>query len=102
MSALRHLTDDQIQEWLDGRLTRSEVARLEAHLDGCPGCRAEVEGWRALVEELSALPALSPTPGFSGRVLDAVGHPSRARLPLAARIRAAIAGMVPGRRALDA
>jgi anti-sigma factor RsiW len=92
----RHLTDDQIQEWLDGRLTEGMVGRLEAHLEGCVRCRAEVEGWRALVEELSTLPALSPTPGFSGRVLDGVGHPTEVRLPWAARVRATLGGWLRG------
>lgn len=93
--AIRHLSDDQIQDWLDGRLPRNEVGRLEAHLDGCARCRAEAEGWRALVHELSALPPLAPTLGFSGRVLDAVGR-AQSPLLLAARIRAALRSWVGG------
>lgn len=90
--ALRHLTDDQIQDWLDGRLPPSEVGRLEAHLDECARCRAETEGWSALTAELSALPTLAPAPGFSGRVLDALARPAEERLPLAARVRALVGG----------
>jgi predicted anti-sigma-YlaC factor YlaD len=96
----RHLTDDQIQDWLDGRLTLSEGGRLDAHLEGCARCRAEVEGWRVLVEELSALPTLTPAPGFSGRVLDGIGRAER--LPLAARVRATLAGWLPGKAAVEA
>jgi anti-sigma factor RsiW len=40
MDQNRHLTDEQIQEWLDGRLTQSEGGRLDAHLEACPRCRA--------------------------------------------------------------
>src|SRR6476646_3721256 len=87
---IRHATDDQLQDWLDGRLSREQLTRLEAHLDACPACRGEAETWRALVAELSSLPALEPRQGFSGRVLDAVGRRPEPRLSLAARARALV------------
>jgi anti-sigma factor RsiW len=90
----RHLTDEHIQDWLDGRLRASESARTEAHVEACPRCHAEVEEWRALLGELAELGELAPHAGFSGRVLDAVGdaqarrvHSPRA-VSLAARVRA--------------
>jgi anti-sigma factor RsiW len=88
---IRHATDDQLQDWLDGRLSREQLTRLEAHLDACPACRGEAETWRALVAELSSLPALEPRPGFSGRVLDGVGRSPEPRLSLAARVRGLVA-----------
>jgi anti-sigma factor RsiW len=83
----RHLTDEHIQDWLDGRLTAPEAAQTEAHVDACPRCRAEVDGWRALLGELAGLGELAPHAGFSGRVLDAVGGAS-ARVSSVARVRA--------------
>jgi anti-sigma factor RsiW len=83
----RHLTDEHIQDWLDGRLTAPEAARAEAHVDACPRCRAEVEGWRTLMGDLAGLGELAPRVGFSGRVLDAVGG-APTRVSLAARVRA--------------
>lgn len=85
--AIRHLTDDQIQEWLDGRLDRPVGARLEAHLEACARCRVEVEAWRAVITELAALAPLAPPPGFGGRVLDAVGRHAEAKASLADRVR---------------
>ena len=89
--AMPHLTDERIQDWLDGRLSASEAARIEEHVDGCPRCRAEVEGWRSLMGDLSVLGELSPRSGFGGRVLDAVGGSARERISLAARVRSWLA-----------
>lgn len=71
-----HLTDERIQEWLDGRLSRPEAARVQTHLDGCARCRAEAEVWKSLVADLSSLPALVPAVDFSGRVLSELEHES--------------------------
>ncbi len=83
---IRHLSDERIQEWLDGQIPAGEIAQIQSHLDGCIRCRAEAEGWRALVAGLSSLAALAPTSGFAGRVLDAVGRSAPERESLAARI----------------
>jgi len=83
-----HLGDERIQDWLDGGLSESETARIEAHLEECPRCRAEVEGWQALMGELAVLDQLAPRAGFGGRVLDAVASPAPVAVPLAARVRA--------------
>jgi anti-sigma factor RsiW len=85
--SMPHLTDERIQDWLDGRLSASEAARIEDHVDACPRCRAEVEGWQALMGELSVLEELAPRSGFGGRVLDAVGSAAPERVSLAARVR---------------
>ena len=69
-----HLTDQRIQEWLDGQLSQREAARIQAHLDGCARCRAEAEVWRDLIADLSSLPALVPAADFSGRVLAELGQ----------------------------
>ena len=69
-----HLTDQRIQEWLDGQLSQGEAARIEAHLDGCARCRAEAEVWRDLIADLSSLPALIPAASFSGQVLAELGQ----------------------------
>jgi len=73
-----HLSEERIQDWLDGRLPPPDAAAVEGHVGACPRCRAEVEGWRALMGELSGLEALAPQTGFSGRVLDAVEGPTYA------------------------
>lgn len=93
-----HLSGERIQEWLEGGVPAGDAARIQAHLDGCARCRAEVQAWEALLRDLATLPALSPREGFRGRVLDAVGRTQPTRLPLAARVRAALSART-GRRA---
>jgi anti-sigma factor RsiW len=91
-SESRHLSDERIQDWLDGRLSAADASRVEAHVEACPGCRAEVEGWRTLMSDLGGLETLAPHAGFRGRILDAVAAqaatPAPDRIGLAARMRA--------------
>jgi hypothetical protein len=39
---LAHLRDDELAAYLDGRLTAAERGRVEAHIDACDVCRAEL------------------------------------------------------------
>ncbi len=62
-----------------GRLPESETAALLAHADGCPGCRAELDGLRAVAGALGhadpdrvSLPP-APPPWLRESVLTAVG-----------------------------
>ncbi|MDP9869715.1 anti-sigma factor RsiW [Streptosporangium brasiliense] len=74
-----------------GRLPKTETATLLAHADGCPGCRAELDGLRAMAgalghadpDRVSRLPA--PPPWLRESVLTAVGtrHARRRRRRLA-------------------
>lgn len=43
--------------WLDGGLSPEESAQVEAHLEQCPGCRAEMQALREMAGALGALPA---------------------------------------------
>ena len=64
----RHLDAAQIQAYLDGELGDTELA-VQAHVDGCARCRAEVEAWTALLENLNSLGDLVPAEGFAARVM---------------------------------
>lgn len=44
-----------IYEYIDGNLSAPERAAFEAHLSGCPGCRAAFEERRAIAEAASSL-----------------------------------------------
>lgn len=76
-----HLTEERIQEFLDERLSAEERVAVQAHLDRCAGCRAEVEAWRSVFARLERIPELSPSSGFVDRVAAAIpetkGTPSR-------------------------
>jgi len=78
---MRHLTSQQIQEFLDQQLTRKESGLVQEHLDGCAQCRSEAEAWTLLFSDLSGLPELQPGPGFLAEVLQGaqVPEPSAGR-----------------------
>ena len=114
---MRHLTSEQIQEFLDKGLPRREEALVREHLSVCPGCQEEVEGWSLLFTELASLPELDPGPSLSRQVLSRlpvrdsaaarvrgwVGAPSSAR-PQGEHIPAEglqdyVEGVLPGRTA---
>lgn len=53
-----HLSDEHIQEFLDGRAYDS--APLCRHLDACPSCRRAADEYRVLFGLLAAEPVYSP------------------------------------------
>lgn len=68
---LTHLSADDLDAWLEGRLGSARAG----HLRHCAECRDLVERERALVELLGALPRLAPAVGLEDRVM------ARVRLP---------------------
>lgn len=62
----RHLTDEQIQEWLDGTLTAQST--ITEHLTHCSRCQAEVAAYRSLYQELNQTVAFSLSPDFAANV----------------------------------
>lgn len=68
---------EQMSQALDGLLTEAEREALEAHLAGCPACRAD---WAALVELHQAMGELEETPapeGFADRVMERIREEAR-------------------------
>ena len=63
-----HLSPDDVESWLNGALD----AERTRHLDLCPACFDRVQMEREIVEQLSGLPALTPSAGFSDRVMASV------------------------------
>jgi hypothetical protein len=53
--------EEELSAYLDGRLSPAESTRLENHLASCEPCRRHLEGLRAVVEGLRALPS-APAP----------------------------------------
>jgi hypothetical protein len=52
--SLPHLTDEQIQEYLDGQVSDRDAIRI--HLESCELCRDTVKGYRALYHALESQP----------------------------------------------
>jgi len=58
---VRHCTD-ALAEYAAGVLTDLEAAPVEAHLIGCPSCRAALAGWTAVAEATAAPGNKPPSP----------------------------------------
>jgi anti-sigma factor RsiW len=56
---------EQLSAYLDGRLERTEAARLEARLSQDPQLRRELQELRATVRVLSSLPQIRPPRSFT-------------------------------------
>ena len=67
----RHLLPDEIDQLLDGEAGFG-VAPLQAHVDACPTCRAELAEARQVVSALERLPHFAPSPLFADRVMSQV------------------------------
>jgi hypothetical protein len=66
-----HLSPDEIDAWLAGQLDQA----LQQHLDHCQACLERARAEREIVDHISALPLMSPAPGFADRVMAAVVVP---------------------------
>ncbi len=97
-----HLAPARIQALLDGPLPQRIRARVEAHLALCLRCAKEVAAWRAMLDDLNALPAVRPTAGFRDRVIQGLRERTAVVLvstpTLSDRVRAGVLGIVPATR----
>ncbi len=75
-----HLSPDDVDAWLVGRLSHSQTS----HLETCLECREVVESEGELVRQLAALPMLAPSPNLVGHVMARLAQ-TRPALARAAR-----------------
>ena len=78
---------ESIYEYLDGGQSAAERAAFEAHLAGCPGCRAALAERRAIAEAAISLPAIEVPADFAGAVMSRLSARPAEEAP-AARARA--------------
>ena len=76
---------DRIEEllplYLDGELSLSESAEVDAHVESCAECAAALETYRSLESSLASMPGFMPDPGgVSGAVTRRLGIAKRRRL----------------------
>ena len=82
-STHKHIGQDTLNEYLDGRLFGRPLERVEQQLGDCDACRQELEELRATVAMLQALPMEEPRRSF---VMSAPPpEPARARPNIALR-----------------
>ncbi len=65
--AVRHLTDEQIQRYLDGGISRDSDA--SHHLQHCQACMRQLELYREVYESLQQDVGFKLTPGFAESVM---------------------------------
>lgn len=75
---------DRLSEYVDGELTREDVAACEAHLAACAECRAVTEDLRAVTRTAAALPADDPARDLWPGILSAI-TPEAKVIPIAMR-----------------
>jgi hypothetical protein len=63
-----HLSLDEIDAWLEGSLAPAQ----QRHVEHCQVCLEQLRVEREIADQIGALPLLSPTPGFSERVMASV------------------------------
>ena len=63
-----HLSPDEIDSWLAGTLARE----WRQHLDQCQACLERVRAEREIMDQITALPLLSPEAGFADKVMASV------------------------------
>ena len=82
-STHKHIGQDTLSEYLDGRLQGRPLERVESQLGDCDACRQDLEALRATVAVLQALPMEAPRRSF---VMSAPPpEPARARPNVALR-----------------
>jgi anti-sigma factor RsiW len=84
-----HLVPERLQDFLDGALPKPQMARVQAHLNTCDGCRREAAAWSLLMGELALLPRVSPAADFADQVM------ARVRLKTAAAVAPATPARLP-------
>lgn len=67
--AAEHLSPERLQDYVDGVIPDRQMARIDAHVEGCTACRAEVSEWQGLFAGLGTLQTMEPSDGFYERVM---------------------------------
>ena len=75
----RHLTDSEIQSYLDGKLNDEQYKFCNRHFQICQSCRHELQRYEKLYAGLKESPAIQFSPEFSHTVLNKIETHRRSR-----------------------
>lgn len=89
-----HLSEETIQDLLEGAYGPRRTKRLEEHLAACTECSLEFDTWAVVFSGLDGLSGFAPGTGFRERVMARVD--TTATLPLGARMGRHLARLVKG------
>ena len=67
--ALNHLTDSDIQNYLDGNLTHKQISTIEQHIADCESCKNEVANYHELYQGLKEDTGFKLSPNFSQSII---------------------------------
>jgi len=70
--ALEHLTDQNIQDYLDRNLSADQSAKVRQHLNECAACRSQFEVYQKLYSELSAEVSVALSPAFVTAIMQKI------------------------------
>jgi hypothetical protein len=76
---MEHLTEAQLNEYLDNQLEGTALAHAQAHLDECADCRERLASLQTVFQTLDALPEEIPAHDLTPSILNAL--PQRSSLP---------------------
>jgi len=69
---MTHLTDEDLQNYLDGNIPISQISIFEQHIESCQKCQSELVQYRSLYAGLKEDVTLDLSPTFSNAVMKAV------------------------------
>jgi hypothetical protein len=76
---MRHLTDIEIQKYLDRELNREEEIFLEKHLPGCYICQRKISDYQEIYKILNQPPEVDLPVNFVDKVLARIPDPKKHR-----------------------
>jgi len=69
---MTHLTDEELQNYLDGNISHKQIPIFEQHIESCEKCQSELAQYRSLYAGLKEDVAFNLLPGFSTAVMKAI------------------------------
>jgi anti-sigma factor RsiW len=72
---MNHLTQNQLNEYVDGVLPPALASEMENHLSGCTSCRSELDALGSVFKALAKLPEESPSPSLLSSILKDLSVP---------------------------
>ncbi|HEU0294189.1 MAG TPA: zf-HC2 domain-containing protein [Anaerolineales bacterium] len=70
-----HVTDAQLNEYLDNETTPEGRVQIESHVSACSECAARLTALKTLFDEIESLPELTPSLNLAARVKPTPGLP---------------------------
>lgn len=77
--SLKHLNDEEIQEYLDRNLPAQDLTMIEEHLEKCPVCQDSLKQYRYMYDGLAKDEGFDLSKDFAKTVLSRLGVEAQAK-----------------------